>query len=302
MSVAPGAGPRTAPIALSILPDPPAPPAPMGLIAGAGRLPILVAEGMRKLGHPVLAVGLSGQYDAALPGMCDRFVEAGVLRPASWGRALRKMGARHAVMVGRVDKARMLYSWSLILRNMPDLRAWRMYFQLRRDRRSHVILLSLAEGLAKDGVELIDSTAHIPDHLAHAGVMTDRQPSAVQRASIEHGWEILLEMLRLDIGQAISVRDRDVIAVEAVEGTDRMIARSGELCRNGGWCLLKAARAGHDRRSDVPTVGPDTIRNMHAAKGSVLALAAGDVIIVDKQETLALADRLGIAVVGVPAV
>ncbi len=292
---------RTAPVEFAVLPDPPAPPTPMGLIAGAGRLPIMVAQGMRRLGHPVFAVGLSGQYDAELPAMCDQFVQVGVLRPGSWGRALRRMGARHAVMVGRVDKARMLYSWSVILRNMPDLRAWRMYFRLRRDRRSHVILLSLAEGLSQDGVELIDSTAHIADHLAHAGVMTNRQPSAAQRSSVAHGWEVLREMLRLDIGQAIAVRDQDVIAVEAIEGTDRMIARSGELCRSGGWCLLKAARAGHDRRSDVPTVGPDTIRNMHAAKGSVLALAAGDVIIVDKAETLALADRLGIAVVGVPS-
>jgi hypothetical protein len=287
---------------LSVLPDPPSPPEPMGLIAGAGRLPMLVAEGMRRAGHPVRAVGLSGQFEEGLRGVCDRFVEVGVLRPGSWGRALRRMGIRHAVMVGRVDKARMLYSWTNILRNMPDLRAWRMYFRLRRDRRSHVILLNIASELARDGVELIDSTAHIADHLAHVGVMTERQPSAAQRAAVEHGWEILLEMLRLDIGQGIAVRDRDVIAVEAVEGTDRMIARAGELCRSGGWCLLKAARAGHDRRSDVPTVGPDTIRNMHRAGGRVLALAAGDVIIVDKSQSLALADRLGIAVVGIAGV
>lgn len=294
--------PATAPIALSILPDPPAPPEPMGLIAGAGRLPILVAQGMRRTGHPVFTVGLSGQYDALLPSISDRFVELGVLRPGSWGRTLRKMGVTHAVMVGRVDKAPLLYSWKRILRNMPDLTAWRLYLRLRRDRRSHMILLGLAESLARDGVHLIDSTAHIPDHLAHPGVMTDRAPTAAQRAAVDHGWEILLEMLRLDIGQAIVVRDRDVIAVEAVEGTDRMITRAGELCRSGGWCLLKAARAGHDRRSDVPTVGPDTIRNMHAAGGRVLALAAGDVIIVDKPETIALADRLGVAVVGIPPV
>lgn len=294
--------PATAPIALSILPDPPAPPAALGLIAGAGRLPILVAQGMKNQGHPVFAVGLSGQYDAALPALCDRFAEVGVLRPGSWGRTLRRMGAEYAVMVGRVEKARMLYSWWNILKNTPDLRAVRMYIRLRRDRRSHQILLALAHELARDGVELIDSTAHIADHLAHAGVMTDRHPTIAQRAAIEHGWQILLEMLRLDIGQAIAVRDRDVIAVEAVEGTDRMIARTGELCRSGGWCLLKAARAGHDRRSDVPTVGPDTITNMHKHGGRALALASGDVIIIDKNETLALADRLGVAVVGIPPV
>lgn len=290
------------PIALCILPDPPDPPATLGLIAGAGRLPIMVARGMKRAGHRVVGVGFSGQYERELPGLCDAFAEVGVLRPGSWGRTLRRFGARHAVMVGRVDKARMLYSWSAILRNMPDRLAWRLYFRLRRDRRSHVILLNLAKELASDGVDLIDSTAHIGDQLASAGVMTDHRPNAAQRAAIEHGWGILQEMLRLDIGQAIAVRDRDVIAVEAVEGTDRMIARAGELCRSGGWILLKAAREGHDRRSDVPTVGPDTVRNTHAAGGKCIALAAGDVIIVDKPETLALADRLGVAIVGVPPV
>ncbi|HYE01628.1 MAG TPA: LpxI family protein, partial [Phycisphaerales bacterium] len=105
---------------------------------------------------------------------------------------------------------------------------------------------------------------------------------------------------RLDIGQAIAVRERDVIAVEAVEGTDRMIERVGHLCRTPGWTLCKGARAGHDRRSDVPTVGLQTIENLHRHGGRCLALAAGDVIMLDKPEMLDLADRLGIAIVGVP--
>ena len=106
-------------------------------------------------------------------------------------------------------------------------------------------------------------------------------------------------MLTLDIGQAIVVRDRDVIAVEAVEGTDRMIERVGQLCRAPGWTLCKCARSGHDRRADVPTVGTTTIEKIHAAGGRCLALAAGDVIMIDKSDMLALADRLGVAVVGV---
>ena len=98
--------------------------------------------------------------------------------------------------------------------------------------------------------------------------------------------------------QAIAVRERDVIAVEAVEGTDRMIERAGALCASGGWTLLKAARAGHDRRSDVPVIGPDTIRNVHKAGARCIALAADDVIIIDKPQTLELADSLGVAVFG----
>ena len=286
---------------LVILPDPPAPPAPLGLIAAGGRLPVLVAEGMKAAGHTVHCVGLVGQYESDLPDLCDDFSEAGALRLGAWAKALRKFGVSHAVMVGRVDKARMMHDWATIVKNSPDLRSGMMWFKLRKDRRSGQILAAIADQLAKDGVQLIDSTTHIPDHLAEAGTMTRRTPTAGQRADIDFGWPLLQELLRLDIGQAISVRERDPIAVEAVEGTDRMISRTGELCGSGGWTLLKGARSGHDRRSDVPTVGPQTIENLHAAGGRCLALAAGDVIIIDKPDTLALADKLDIAIVGLPS-
>lgn len=289
-------------IALSILPDPPPAPEPMGLIAGGGRLPVLVAQGMKAAGHPVKCLGLGGRCDPALRSLCDGFAEIGALKLGSFGRALRRMDVRYAVMVGHVDKASVLHSWHEIIRNMPDTRTLRVWFRLRRDRRSHLILANVAAELARDGVQLIDSTTHIADQLAHAGVMTGRKPTASQRADIDFGWPILKEMLRLDIGQSIVVRGRDVIAVEAVEGTDRMIIRAGELCRAGGWTMLKAARAGHDRRSDVPTIGPGTIRNLHSAGGRCIAVAAGDVIIIDKPETLALAERMGVAIVGLPPV
>ncbi len=284
---------------LVILPDPPPAPEPLGLIAGGGRLPILVAQGMRSAGHPVHCIAFRNLYDAELPGLCDRFREIAPLRLGSWGGALRRMGIRYAVMVGRLDKARMLHSWTAILRNTPDLRTLGLFLKLRQDRRSHVILAAVARELDKDGVQLIDSTAHIPNHLASLGVMTDRQPSARQRSDIELGWPLLREMLRLDIGQSMAVREGDVIAVEAVEGTDRMIERAGQLCASGGWTILKGARIGHDRRSDVPTIGPDTIHNLHQAGGRCIAVAAEDVIIIDKPQTIALADRLGVAIVGI---
>lgn len=283
---------------LIILPDPPDPPEPLGLIAGGGKLPLLVADGMRRAGHPVFGLGLAGQFPTELPGLCDRFFRAWPLRLGSWGRILRRAGIRHAVMVGRVDKARMLHSWGTIIRNLPDSRALRAFMRHARDRRSHVILGVIADELERDGVLLIDSTAHIPHLMAHTGVMTDRRPSSGQKADIEFGWPILRELLRLDVGQAIAVGQRDVLAVEAVEGTDRMIERTGKLTSKRGWTLLKAARAGHDRRSDVPTVGPDTITRLAEAGGGCLALATDDVIMIDKAEMLALADKLGVAVVG----
>lgn len=286
---------------LVILPDPPPPPTPMGLIAAGGRLPVLVARGMKERGHTVHCLGLRGQYQPEITMYCDELREVGALKLGAWGRMLRKFGVRYAVMVGRVDKARIMHNWKAIISNAPDLATASLWIKLRKDRRSHLILAGVAERLAREGVDLIDSTAHIPDHLATAGVMTLRKPTKGQRADIDFGWPLLQEILRLDIGQAIAVRERDVICVEAVEGTDRMIRRTGQLCRSPGWTLLKGARVGHDRRSDVPTIGPDTIRNVHRNGGRCLAVAAEDVIMIDKPQTIALADELGIAIIGMPA-
>lgn len=286
---------------LTILPDPPPPPTPIGLIAGGGRLPIIVAEGLIRAGHPVHALGLRNQYDSLIPRICTSFKPVGVLRVASWGRLLRRRGVQHAIMVGRIDKAKFMYDpWSVI-KNLPDWRTALVWLRrLRHDRRSHAVLAAVADELMRSGVHLLDSTAPIPDALAEAGVMTRRRPTDEQRADITFAWPLLVQTLRLDIGQAVAVRNREIIAVEALEGTDRMVERAGHLCKMSGWTLCKGARAGHDRRSDVPTVGVNTIENLHKSGGSCLAVAAGDVIMIDKQEMLDLADRLGIAVVGVP--
>lgn len=285
-----------------ILPDPPAPPAPMGLIGAGGNLPLLVARGMRERGHGVRCAGLAGQYEPELPDLCDEFVEVGALRPGTWGGVLRRLGVRHAVMVGRVDKAQFMHSWRDIVKSRPDISTARAWFRSRKDRRSHVLLAFVADELAREGVQLIDSTAHIPEHLATAGPMTERKPTAGQKTDIDFGWPMLLELLKLDIGQAVTIRECDVVAVEAVEGTDRMIERTGSLCRSPGWVLLKSARSGHDRRADVPTVGPTTVELVHKHGGRAIALGAGDVIVIDKPRTLTLADKLGVSVFGMPPV
>lgn len=285
---------------LTILPDPPAPPTALGLIAGGGRLPIIVADGLRQSGHPVHGLGLARQYDPMLPTLCASFREVGLLRVKSWGRILARLGVHHAIMVGRVDKATLMHDPLRLVRSIPDLatvRRW--YTQVRHDRRSHAVLKAIADLLGESGVQLIDSTIPIPDQLASAGVMTRRRPTPDQMADIQFVWPILAEILRLDVGQALTVRDRDVIAVEAVEGTDRMIERTGQLCRAKGWTLCKGARVGHDRRSDVPTVGLMTVQKLYEQGARCMALAAGDVIMVDKEQMLDRADRLGIAIVGV---
>lgn len=295
-------GPHRMPATLTILPDPPPPPTPIGLIAGGGRLPLMVAQGLTRLGHPVHALGLANQYEEGLESLCVSLQRVGVLKVGRWGRLLRRAGVSHAIMVGRVDKARMMHDPLSIIRNLPDLKTVLVWYRhLRHDRRSHAVLAAIAEELEREGVQLLDSTAPIRESLAEAGVMTRRQPTEAQRGDIAFAWPLLAQTLRLDIGQAIAVKDRDVVAVEAVEGTDRMIERVAQLCRSPGWTLCKGARAGHDRRSDVPTIGTRTIENLYRAGGRCLALAAGDVIMVDKPQVIELADRLGVAVIGVAA-
>jgi len=271
---------------------------PIGLIAGQGRLPLLTAQHARGRGRAVACVGLANQYDAALPGVCDRFGEAGVIQLGKWIKLLRRWGVSEAVMVGRVSKARM-YEPGRWFKQLPDWRAARLWYRkLRHDKRDVAILTAVADELASEGITLIDSTTHLPDHLATGGVLTRRQPTDEQRADAHFGWPLLREINLHDIGQAIAVKERDVIAVEAMEGTDRMIQRAGELCKHKGWTLIKAGKVDQDMRFDVPTVGPTTIENLHKAGAGCLVVEAGKVILVDKPELLQLADKLKVAVVG----
>jgi DUF1009 family protein len=290
------------PAYLTVLPEPPPPPTAIGLIAGGGQLPVVIAKSLSKAGHPVHGLGLSRQWEPELPGLCASFQEVGLLKVGGWGRALAKLGVRHAIMVGKVDKAKMMHDPFRLLRYIPDWRtlvAW--YKHLRHDKRSHAVLSAIAQELDRCGVTLLDSTAPIPDEMSTPGVMTQTQPTKEQRADIDFAWPILQQMLSLDVGQSMAVRERDTMAVEAVEGTDRMIDRVGLLCRRKGWTLVKAARAGHDRRSDVPTVGLNTIENLAKSGAGCLALAAGEVIMLDKRKMIARADELGISIVGVTA-
>lgn len=272
----------------------------IGLIAGGGRLPFLQAQGMRAAGYRVVCVGLEGQYDDDLPGCCDDFSVVGVLQLGRWARVLRRAGASQAVMVGKVEKSQFIYHPLACFRLLPSWRVVRLFFwDMRRDKRTQGMLGSVAAELNKIGIELVDTTQYIPEHLATQGVLTQREPTAAQRRDIDFAWPILMRMNDLDIGQAVAVKGGDVVAVEAIEGTDAMIARAGELSRGGGWVLAKGAPPSKDPRFDVPTIGAQTIENMAKAGAVALVVAAGKVILLDKPELLAAADRAGIAVVGI---
>ncbi|HPC93742.1 MAG TPA: UDP-2,3-diacylglucosamine diphosphatase LpxI [Sedimentisphaerales bacterium] len=271
----------------------------IGLIAGGGRLPFMVACGAKAAGRRVVCVGLAGYVDPALAQEVDVFYEVAIARPGSWIRRLRRHGVTDTIMVGTVTKSH-LFTPRRILRYIPDWRAFRIYYwRLRgRTKQTDVILTALADELATGGIRLEDSTMYCEQYLADSGVMTKHQPSAQVQSDIAFGWPLAKQLGQMDIGQAIAVREREVIAVEAIEGTAEMIRRAGQFCKAGGWTLIKTAKPQQDPRFDVPCVGPDTIESL-AANGAVcLAIEAGKTIVIDKPQTIALADRLGICIIG----
>ena len=271
----------------------------VGLIAGEGRLPFMIAAGARQAGVKVICVGLEGSTEQALAGEVDVFYTVPLARPGNWIRKLKKHGVTGTVMVGRVAKGRIFTPWR-ILRYLPDWRAVRIwYWRLRKKNKQNEMLLSaLADELASGGIVLEDSTKYCKEHLATNGPMTGRGPSSSFADDIEFGWAVVKKIAEMDIGQAIAVKEREVIAVEGIEGTADMIERAGRLCRAGGWILLKAAKAKKDMRFDVPCVGPDTIKSLATNGAKCLVVETGKTIIIDKPQTLALADKMGICVIG----
>ncbi|MCX5638854.1 MAG: UDP-2,3-diacylglucosamine diphosphatase LpxI, partial [Planctomycetota bacterium] len=237
--------------------------------------------------------------DSSLANEVDVFYRVALARPGAWIRKLRKHNVTRTIMVGRIAKRRIFTPWR-ILRYLPDWRAFRMYYwRLRgKNKLTDSFLQALADELASGGIVLENSTMYCKEHLATEGVMTARPLRQSVQDDIEFGWQMVKNLAGLGIGQAIAVKEKEVIAVEAIEGTAEMIERAGQLCKSGGWTLCKASKPNQDMRFDVPCVGPDTIKSLAKNGGKCLVVEAGKTIIIDKPQTIKLADELGIAILG----
>lgn len=274
---------------------------PIGLLAGSGRFPILFAEAARRQGLKVACVGIRFEASESLRDLCDSFEVVGVSKLGGMIRSFRRQGARRVVMAGKVTKS-VMYTPGRLLRLWPDYRMARFWLHSLADKRDDSILLGVIAEFERDGMSFASALDYCPELLVTQGVLTRRRPSAAEMKDVEFGWMLAKEMGRLDVGQSVAIKECAAVAVEAIEGTDRCIERAGQLCRAGGWTLVKVAKPQQDMRFDVPTIGVTTIDNLHKAGARVLAIEANRTIVIDHPDVVALADRYGMTIVALDRV
>jgi UDP-2,3-diacylglucosamine hydrolase len=262
-----------------------------GLIAGNGQFPFLVVEGARRQGASLSVVAIKEETDRRIEEVADKVLWVGIGQLGKMISFFKSEGVSQAMMCGQVKHVQ-IFSGAL-----PDLRMIKMLFGLRQ-RNTDSLIGAVADELARDGIELIDSTFFIKDRLAQKGVLTRRKPDETERGNIEYGLQIAREIARLDLGQTIVVRAKACVAIEAMEGTDATIRRAGELAK-GKLTVVKVAKPNQDMRFDVPVVGVPTIQTMIAAGATCLSVTAGKTLMFDKEKMLALADQNKICVVAV---
>jgi DUF1009 family protein len=267
----------------------------LGLIAGNGRFPFLVLDAARSMGHDVTVIATREEASEALNGAAAtahariHWISLGELGKCI--TLLKSAGASHAVMAGQVKHTK-IFAGGIV----PDAKFLSVLLKLPF-RNTDGLIGAVASVLRDEGIELIDSTSLLKPMLAAAGVMTSRSPTDEERADFAFGYEMADAIAGLDIGQTIAVKHRAVVAVEAMEGTDEVIARAGRLA-GGGVCIVKVAKPKQDMRFDVPIVGLATVETMRAAGAVALSIDAGKALMFDRDELIRSADEAGIAIVG----
>jgi DUF1009 family protein len=273
---------------------------PIGLLAGWGRYPIVVAETMRKCGYRVVCLGVRDHADPVLAELCDDFDWIGLGTVGGAIRRFRRAGVTRAVMAGKIHKV-MFYRPGWWLRHRPDWGAVRTFYRHfvtgAKDRKDDSLLSALVNAYADAGIQFEPATHFAPELLVQAGHIAGKTLSAKQLRDVQFGWELAKQMGRLDVGQTVCVKDQAVLAVEAIEGTDECIRRAGDLCRQGGFTVVKVAKPQQDMRFDVPTVGLNTLESIAAADGRVLAIEAEQTILLDARLFHETAERLKLSVV-----
>ncbi|MBW2217276.1 MAG: UDP-2,3-diacylglucosamine diphosphatase LpxI [Deltaproteobacteria bacterium] len=260
----------------------------IGLIAGGGQFPLLVAEAAGKQDLRVVAVAHLGETDQSLSDLVDEITWIKLGQFGQLIKTFRKHGVKKALMAGSINKSRMFDI-------RPDLKGLALMSKLAVFHDDD-ILGAFADELAKEGIEIVSSTIHVPELLSPSGCLTKRKPKKVEKEDVDFGWNVAKELGRLDIGQCVVVRKKTVLALEAIDGTNEASLRGGRIAKEKA-VVVKVSKPQQDLRFDVPSVGLETVKMMSEVKASVLAVEAGKTMIFDRQEMIAYADNHGISIV-----
>ncbi len=280
-------------------------PQRIGLLAGWGRYPIVVAEALRAQGCEVYCIGLAGHADPILKDICHHYRPAGIARIGWHIGYFRRNGVKLATMAGKLFKHKILFGRFGWLQLVPDFRTmWavrHMFFTRRKTRSDDNLLLTMVNEYARDGIRFAPATDFAPELLIPAGPLSKRKITGAEWDDVRYAWHLAKELGRLDVGQSVAVKGLAPLAVEAVEGTDECIKRAGSLCKRGGFTVVKVAKPQQDMRFDVPTIGVGTVEVMQQAGCRVLAIEADKTIVIDRQDVMSLADKYGVSIVAVQA-
>jgi UDP-2,3-diacylglucosamine hydrolase len=266
----------------------------IGLIAGNGRFPIIFADNARKLGYHVSAVAHEGETEPELASHVDRIHWIKIGQVSKLIKAFKEDRVHQAVMLGGIKKTHVFTTVR------PDFRTLAMATRLALWKDDD-ILREFAKELEQEGIAICESTFGLEGILVEEGPLTARTPTEKEWEDIRYGWDVAYDIGRLDIGQCVVIKDRVVVAVEAVEGTDGAIKRGGELAKEGA-VVVKRSKPQQDLRFDLPAIGPRTIEVMASVKASVLAVEAGRTILLDREIMLDKARSARIAIVGIAKV
>jgi DUF1009 family protein len=263
----------------------------LGLIAGNGKFPLILAEQAKLEGVSLVTVAHRGETSKEIEKLVDGVTWIYVGELGKIIRTFHRAGVKEAVMAGGIQKARLFSNFR------PDLRGAAFLARIK-GREDDQLLRGVADELEGEGIRVLESTLFLSQIIPSEGVLTRRSPTPEQWEDVRFGFQVAKEVGRLGIGQSVVVKNRVVLAVEAVEGTDAAIRRGGELGKEG-IVVVKVSKPRQDLRFDVPAVGVDTLRVLNELRAAVLAIEAGRTILLEKDELLREADRCGIVVVAV---
>ena len=264
----------------------------IGLIAGNRKFPLLFCEAARRKGYSVVAIAIRGDTSCAINRLADKAYWLNLAEFKRIFEVFAAEGVKNVAMAGQVSPARL---FSREVKSSPDIQE---ILSNIKNKKADSIFGEIARRLESGGLKLMDSHIFIAELLAEKGPLTQTRPDAGTQGDIDFGFELAKSVAALDIGQTVAVKDKAIVAVEALEGTDNLIRRAGRICR-GGMTVVKVAKPGQDMRFDIPVIGLRTIQNLVKAGARCLAIEAAKTIFIDRAASLRLAEKKGLAIVGI---